>query len=407
MARLQPRTATMLFMNVGHTYAHLFLLLYPTAVLAMGNEFPGTYGERLSLSIFSFAALAIGTLPAGWLGDRWSRRAMMGVFFIGIGTSSILAGLAEGKVGMAVGLALIGLFSSIYHPVGTAVVAENARRLGKAIGVNGVFGNLGVALAAIVAGALSDLISWRAAFIVPGVLATATGVAYVLYSRGGAGAPVGSAAHSVKGITHGIRVKVFAVVAIGAMCSGMTFNALTVALPKVFEERLAELAATTTEVGAWVFVVIACAAAGQIVVGHLLDRYPLKTVYAGTLFFQVALLLLAATATGAPMLAISFVMMFLVLGETPIRDTLVARFTSVEWRARVYAVKAVLSLGVAVAAVPLVAGVHEGTGGFLWLFLVLAAFATMTMVSALILPATAAPAAEPGPTPTRRPTAAS
>ncbi|HJO73078.1 MAG TPA: MFS transporter [Rhodospirillales bacterium] len=168
MARLQRRTATMLFMNVGHTYAHLFLLLYLTAVLAMGDEFPGTYGEWLSLSMYTFAALGIGTLPAGWLGDRWSRRGMMGLFFIGIGASSVLLGLAEGKVGMAGGLVLIGLFSSIYHPVGTAVVVENVRCLGKAIGINGVFGNLGVALAATVTGALSDLISWRAAFIVPG-----------------------------------------------------------------------------------------------------------------------------------------------------------------------------------------------------------------------------------------------
>ena len=162
MQRVKSRTATMLFMNIGHTYAHLFLLLYPTAVLAMGDELPGTYGEKLSLSVFTFAALAVGTLPAGWLGDRWSRRGMIGVFFIGIGLSSVLVGLAEDHVGMAVGLALIGLFSSIYHPVGTAEVAENARRLGKAIGVNGVFGNLGIALAAIVAGTLSDLVSWRA-----------------------------------------------------------------------------------------------------------------------------------------------------------------------------------------------------------------------------------------------------
>ncbi|MDP6774481.1 MAG: MFS transporter [Rhodospirillales bacterium] len=393
MARLQRRTATMLFMNVGHTYAHLFLLLYPTAVLAMGDDFPGTYGERLSLSMFTFAALAIGTLPAGWLGDRWSRRGMMGLFFIGIGTSAVLVGLAEGKVGMAVGLALIGLFSSIYHPVGTAVVVENARHLGKAIGVNGVFGNLGVALAAIVAGALSDLISWRAAFIVPGIAAAATGVVFGVFSPGGAGAPVGPAAHSADGMTHGIRIRMFAFVAVGTMCSGMTFNALTVALPKVFEERLAELAATTTEVGAWVFVVIAFAAAGQVVVGHLLDRYPLKPVYVGTVFLQVALLLLAANASGAALLVMSFVMMFLVLGETPIRDTLVGRFTSAEWRARVYAVKAVLSLGVAVAAVPLVAGVRDGTGGFLWLFLVLAIFASTTLVSALAQPTPSRPPA--------------
>ncbi|MCH8835582.1 MAG: MFS transporter, partial [Proteobacteria bacterium] len=169
--RFGRRLTTFAFLNLGHAYDHLFMLLYPTVVLALGDVFQASYGELLALSVYGFIAFGAGALPAGWLGDRWSRRGMMIVFFVGIGLASILTGLARSTVDIAVGLALIGLFASIYHPVGIAMVAEtDPARVGKALGVNGVFGNLGVAFAGVTAGALTDMISWRAAFIIPGVV---------------------------------------------------------------------------------------------------------------------------------------------------------------------------------------------------------------------------------------------
>ena len=173
--RFDRRLTTFAFLNLGHAYDHLFILLYPTVVLALGDVFQASYGELLALSVYGFIAFGAGALPAGWLGDRWSRRGMMIVFFVGIGLASIRTGLARSTVDIAVGLGLVGLFASIYQPVGIAMVAEtDPARVGKALGLNGVFGNLGVAFAGVTAGALTDMISWRAAFIVPGVVAVAT-----------------------------------------------------------------------------------------------------------------------------------------------------------------------------------------------------------------------------------------
>ena len=44
---------------------------------------------------------------------------------------------------------------------------------GRSIGVNGVFGNLGVALAPVVTAFLANAVGWRAAFIAPGLLCAA------------------------------------------------------------------------------------------------------------------------------------------------------------------------------------------------------------------------------------------
>ena len=185
MNYLDRRGVQFLFLNLGHLYDHLFMLLYATAVVAMAKDpaFQGSYGFLLALSTASFVAFGAGSIPAGWLGDKWSKHGMITVFFIGIGTASILTGLATGPYAVAAGLLAIGVCAAIYHPVGIAMVAENARSLGKELGINGVFGNFGVAAAAIVAGTLTDLISWRAAFIIPGVVSIATGLAYMVFSR--------------------------------------------------------------------------------------------------------------------------------------------------------------------------------------------------------------------------------
>ena len=84
------------FSNLGHTYTHMFTVLYATAVLYLPGVFNLPYGELLSLSSLGLILFGVAALPAGWLGDRWSVVGMMVVFFIGVGVGAIMTGLAEG-----------------------------------------------------------------------------------------------------------------------------------------------------------------------------------------------------------------------------------------------------------------------------------------------------------------------
>src|SRR5258706_1057754 len=172
-----------LFLNLGHTLDHLLMLIFPTVVLAMGAELGRGYADLLPLSLGGFIAFGAFSIPAGWLADRWSRHGMMVVFFFGIGTASILTGLATGPAHIALGLTLVGVFAAIYHPVGIAMLVANRGNLGPVLGVNGGFGNVGVAFSALIAGALAATVGWRAAVIVPGAIALAVGVAFVLFAR--------------------------------------------------------------------------------------------------------------------------------------------------------------------------------------------------------------------------------
>jgi len=375
-----------LFLNIGHTLDHLFLLIYPTVVLAMSPEFGRPYSEMLPLALGGFIAFGAGTLPAGWLADRWSRRGMMIVFFIGIGAASILTGLVQTPWQIAAALTLMGLFAAIYHPVGISMLVSGRDKVGKVLGVNGVFGNLGVAFAALIAGALAHWINWRAAFIAPGVVSIAVGIAFAMMvpemrvearrSGGGPGA----------GFARGLLVRVFAILTVTTIFGGVIFNSTTVAMPKIFDERLNGLVSTTLGIGILVSLVYAFAAMAQLVVGHFLDRGSIKPVLLSVLGFQAPLMIAAAYFDNHLMLLVALAMMFFVFGQIPINDAMVAAYTNEAWRSRMYALRYVASFGASAFAVPLVAATHRYSSDFKYLFFALAAMSLLMFAVAFLLP---------------------
>ena len=385
-----------LFINVGHGLDHLFLLLYPTVVLTLEGVFGQSYGELLSLAVPGFIAFAAGTLPAGWLGDRWSRPAMLAIFFVGIGAAAILTGFARTPFELAIGLTLIGLFASIYHPVGIAMLVEGREKVGKLLGVNGVAGNLGLAAAAIVAASLSEAVSWRAAFIVPGAVTLLIGVWFIAACREWRNRAAESTRPSLGGRwgrPSRTLLRLVLVIGIATALTGLTFQTTTIALPKLFDEGLAGIADGALGVGALVSLVIAVAAFAQIGVGWLIDRYPAKPVWIAVLFAQAPLLAAAGLLAGHGLILVALVMMMVVVGEIPIQDALVTRYTAESWRARIFGIKFLLGLGASAVAAPLVAGLHGISGGFLWLFVGLGGSAALVALIAFWLPG-GAPAAQ-------------
>ena len=392
---MQRDTLRILFLNAGHFFDHMFMLLFTTVVIALEAEFGASYGTLLYFSTAGFVAFGAGALPAGWLGDRWSRAAMMVIFFIGIGASSILTGFAQTPLQIGLGLLAIGIFASIYHPCGIAMLVEGRERVGRILGVNGLAGNMGVAAAGLVAGVLTDLISWRAAFIIPGLVSVLLGLAFWAFARSEAAAGTLKRREARRAPTErAVMVRIFSVIVVSTTLGGIIFNGTTVAMPKVIDERVASFAAGTSDVGILVALIFAVAAFSQILVGHLIDKHPVKPIFLVALSLQAPLLLLLTQLENLPMFVGALLLMCLVFGQIPIIDTLIARHSSDEWRSRIYAVKYVLALGVAASAVPLVGFLHDWTGGFHIVFVLMAGFAAVIAAAGLLLPGGAQPATQ-------------
>src|SRR6195256_424071 len=163
-----PRVVSLL-LNIGHGIDHMFLLIFATAVATIALEFGySDWTDLMPYSVGAFALFGLGALPAGRLGDLWGRRVMMIIFFVGIGGAAMLVALTQNALQLAAALTLLGAFAAIYPPVGIPMLVQNVSNPGAVIGITGLAGNLGIAVAALVTGFLVKWIGWRAAFAIPG-----------------------------------------------------------------------------------------------------------------------------------------------------------------------------------------------------------------------------------------------
>jgi len=386
---MNSRSATiaLVFAGVGHFFAHLLMLLYPTVVLIIEGRWGMSYGDLLSLSLGGFVLFGLGALPAGWLGDRWSAERMMVVFFVGTGGAAIATGLADSPITLALGLAAIGLFGSIYHPVGTAWLIRNAANRGRALGWNGISGSIGLAAAPFVAGALAQVISWRAAFVIPGALCTAIGVALLCMVRSGnvIAAPVDR--RPEPSASRSDTMRTFIVLSFTMLADGTISQAIPVALPKAFAAGLTGLTdGGTLDAGGFVTLVFLVAATAQLAGGWLADRFAMKAVYILAWAVQAPLFFAAAQARDVPLLAVMMAVNYLGVLATPAENALLARYTPAKWRATAYGAKFVLALGVSTIGVKLVAMTYDSTGNFTTLWLALGGCAGFVALAGVFLP---------------------
>lgn len=386
---------SLVFSCLGHAYMHLFAAFYFVIVLALEAAWELPYHELIELWTLGALLIGVAALPAGWLGDRWSAPGMMALFFLGMGGAGIACAFVDGPTALLLGLAAIGLFAAIYHPVGIAWVVQSAdpERKGKALGINGVFGLIGVAASGVVAGSLIDLVSWRAAFLVPGVVCFATGLALVACLRLGLIRPVRADARAEPAPDRGDMKRAYLVLLLTMFLMGLIFQSTQAALPKTFDLRLRDLAgAGTFGVGAIVAAVYAVGGAMQVLGGHLADRLPLKLVYLAGFALQVPVLLLVGWLGGPALVALAMATVVLSSGTLPAENMMLARYTPAHRRSLAFGLKFVLAFGAAPVAMQLVAFVQARTGEFAWLFAALAAIACVAAIAAALLPGGLRPA---------------
>ena len=380
-----------LLLNIGHFLDHLFTLIFATvAALALHREWGLGYADLLKFATPGFFAFGVFALPAGWLADKWSRDGMMSVFFVGIGLASICTGLARTPFEIALGLFVLGIFAAIYHPVGLAIVVEKWKNTGMRIAVNGVWGNLGVASAALITGYFIDHGGWRSAFFVPGVVSVLIGIVYTVlrWSEISQPAPRRAAKASsgeLPADTKAMLLRVSMIVFLTTAVSSIVFQSTTFALPKVFDERLVGIAISATALGQLAFLVFALASIGQLIVGHFLDRLGPRTVFMTAAALQVVFFFLMPGLVDWAALVCAMGFMLAAFGQIPINDYMIGRLADGEWRARVYGVRYVVSFTVLAAALPLIAFIYENWG-FDALFRVLALSAAIILAAVSLLP---------------------
>jgi MFS family permease len=275
---------------------------------------------------------------------------------------------------------VLGIASAIYHPVGSAMLVTHARRLGRDLGVNGVWGNLGAASASGVTAVLAAALGWQAAFVLPGIVCLAVGAAFLWLVPGdGEGHTHKAGSAPVIPVTRPLVL--LTVFALSVIAGGMTFNVTTIALPKIIDERLG-LDLPLVFTGSLATAVFVFGALTQLLMGQLVDRLNLPTIFVGLALLQPLGLGLAAAATGWPLLLGLVLAMASIYGQVVVNDAMVARYVPAQHRSKAFSVRYFLGFTVSGLAVPLIAVLH-GRGGFTLVLGTTALFGGLIFASAL------------------------
>ncbi|MBM3380619.1 MAG: MFS transporter [Betaproteobacteria bacterium] len=374
-----------LLLNLGHALDHLFLLIFATAVNAIAADFGvARWEDLMPYAVGAFFMFGVGSVPAGRLGDLWGRRKMMLVFFFGIGLASLGVALTQSPMQLALALTVLGVFSAIYHPVGIPMLVQKAARPGVTIGVNGLAGNLGIALAALSTGFLVKYFGWRMAFVVPGLVSIAAGLLFALTAPPEEAAPARKKASTVH-LPRDLALRTFLVMVASSTTGSLLFNITTNGNPQILSERLAGIVSDPASLGLLMALVYAVASLAQVGVGRLIDRYPLKPLFVGIVSTQIVLFALAAQSEGWVWYAFAIGYMMSVFGAIPFTDAMVVRYIDDSMRSRVSGVRIAISFGISSLAVYLL-GPAVKASGFTQLLLAMAFIAALSTLIVLWLP---------------------
>ena len=378
---------TRLLLYFAHAIDHLALLIFATAVSAIALDFGvARWEDLMPYATGAFVMFGIASLPAGRYGDLWGRRAMMLVFFFGMGVSLILVAFTQSPMQIGLALTLMGAFSAIYHPVGIPMLLQGAPKAGAVIGVNGLAGNLGIAVAALLTGFLVKHVGWRSAFVVPGIVALVLGVYFAMKVPQETASPAKRRNSNPLQLDRRTAVRVFAVLTCTTTLGSLIFNFTTNGNGELLRERINTIASDPATLGLLLAGVYAIASIAQVIVGRLIDRFPLKRIFLPIVAAQVVCFVLAANAQGWTFYVFAVAYMTFVFGAIPFTDAIIARFVDDSMRSRVAGLRLAVSFGISSVAVWILGPLVKASG-FTTLLFTMALIAALTALAVSFLPA--------------------
>src|ERR1044072_5287643 len=325
------------FLNWAHFLDHYVILIFPTVVIGLEAAYGRSYGELLILSTASFTAFGLFALPSGWLADKWSRRNMIAVYYFGTGICCALVAASDSFETLAIALFGVGVFAAIYHPVGTPMVVDAAVTRGRTMAFNGICGNIGVSIASGSTAVIADALGWRYAFLIPAVIFVLSGIAYLKFVPD-TGRRVVQAPDQDVALSRSLTVAVVILFLVLAFWVGLVFNALTIMLPKLVEQRLGfDLSLRT--VGVIATCIFMCGGMAQFTMGRMVERLVPHLIMSAITAIQVVGVLLAYWTSGwwlLPSLALAVAAIY---GQVTVNDLVLARYTPPGWRGRIYAIR--------------------------------------------------------------------
>tara|TARA_B110000037_G_scaffold96274_1_gene112934 strand:- start:675 stop:1886 length:1212 start_codon:yes stop_codon:yes gene_type:complete len=378
-----------LYLNIGHLLDHFMMLIFAKAAFDAGREFGLSYEEIIVYGTLGVVLFGAAAPLAGWLADKYSRAILITVYPFGLSLGAMLAAFSSSTEMLGISLGVVGFFAAIYHPVGIAMITKRPGKVGLRLGINGVWGNMGVALAPILTGLLIAFADWRLGFIIPALMCLSFGIsqlfAFIELDETRPQTAKMKNNKSVSVLTEGWQT-VLLCLSIVTLSGGFIFGSLTFLIPRIFEVNMLQISNDVAITGLLAGLVYAIASFSQIGTGWLVDKVPPKFVLSAMGLGQLIFIYIASQSSDYGLLFIMLAAMIFVFGQVPITDVILVKYVKDSWRGRVLSIKFMVNLSAGASVLPITSILLKNGYDFSFVLQCLALLSVSVIISGLFLP---------------------
>lgn len=333
----------------AHVLVHLYEGVLPPLIPLLILDFHTDYFHLgMIATIFSYA-FGLGALPAGFLSDRLGPLRLVSIYLFGAGLFSVFIWPVNSLVIYGVLMAFVGIFSSTYHPAANTLIAHSIREKGKAFGMHGIAGSLGVAAVPGLSAWIGSAMGWEVPHVTFGFLGLFIGL-YSLSFRGPS-SKTGSAPLPRGQCPHTSRASYLSVVVL-FLCAttlGLTYKGIMTFLPVYMGQnvQLSFLKLDRVTLGGTVATIaLLSGAVGQYVSGRLIDRYNPERILLGSIAIGTIFVFLMAKFTNIILICSAVAYAFFYFSAQPTQNYLVAKYLPRHRQGLGYGIIFFLSFGV-------------------------------------------------------------
>jgi MFS family permease len=374
----------------GHFVSHFNMLVFPAVLLPLTVRMGMDMGQVLALSFWMYLLFGVTALPWGLLADRFGSRPLLVIFHLGAGICGILAALnVNNPMLFSLSLSGVGLFSGIYHPVGLGWIAREFENTSQGMAYNGMFGNLGLATAPLLAGVVNYFWGVEVVYLILGVVNSSGLILLYLVRNGHSAKHQAQEKKQSKG-----NLKPFIILLFAMMLGGVVYRATTITLPAYFELQNQALYSSflhlTGDMGSpnlfatlITSLIYLVGMAGQYYGGRVGQSTDLGKGYLIFHLITIPAVLAMAVSSNMPLVIFAMIHSFFLLGMQPLENTLVARLSPPNLQSSAYGLKFILTFGVGALSVGMVASIKVAFG--LSAVYVALALVSSTLVATIML----------------------
>lgn len=311
----------------SHPLVHLFEGVLPPLIPLLIVDFGTDYFHLgVVVSVFSYA-FGIGSLPAGFMADKLGPRRLVTFFLLGSGVLSALVFIIPTLLAYGVIMGFIGLFCSIYHPASNTLISQSVREKGRAFGIHGIAGSLGVAVVPVLSAWIGSNMGWKAPHVIFGIMGIAAGI--FSFSVPAKSAFTSEPKDTDKKSSEKISYLILIIFYSSAAALGLTYKGIMTFLPAYMGEKINFGFITLNKVtlgGMVATLALVSGAVGQYIGGRLTDRFRPESIYSGAIIAGTFFVFIMAKSTGLILIISAVFYAFFYFSTQPMQNFLLSNY---------------------------------------------------------------------------------